>query len=700
MGRIRHIVCVVLLIIFAEPSSAQPGSSEEGDLATIYGDSDFVSIATGRSQPIARAPAVASVITAKQIKDMGATDLDQILETVPGLHVANFYQTYNPIYTIRGIYSDTNPQVLLLINGIAITNLYQGNRSQIWGGMPVAAISRIEIIRGPGSALYGADAYAGVINIITKSAEDIDGTELGARTGSFNSKDIWLLHGGNYAGVDIAFSIEYGTTDGQKQLIESDAQSNLDALFAGSPYFAPPVSLAPDSVNLGKKYLEGRFDAAWNDWRLRLGYQGRYDVQTGAGIAQALDPVGKNESSRLNADISYHLKNIKNWDTNFQLSFFDTSALSDLTLFPPGAFAGAFPIGVIGNPDAYERHTRLSISSFYTGWQKHRVRIGTGINYGDLYKVHETKNFSIAPGGVPIPLTGVVDVSNTGAFLRPIDRTDSYLFAQDEWSVANDWALTGGVRYDKYSDFGATVNPRAALVWQTAYNLTSKLLYGRAFRAPSFAELYNINNPVALGNPNLKPETIDTLELAFGYQPTDKVRTSLNLFHYRMHDIIRFLQDPKPATTKTAQNAGDQKGYGLEWEINWSLSRTLKLNANYALQRSEDQTTHTDAGNAPHHEIYGNVDWQFERNWSLSPQLTWVGERQRVFGDTREPLKGYTLVDLTLRHTLFMTNFELAASIRNLLDADAREPSPSPGQIPNDLPLAGRNFYIELRYHK
>ena len=698
MRHLRTILSVTLLVLFAAPSLAQDSNSEESDLAAIYGDSDFVSIATGSSQPIARAPAVATVITSSQIRDMGATDLDQVLETVPGLHVSHFYQAYNPIYAIRGIYSDTNPQVLILINGIAITNLYQGNRGQVWGGMPVNNISRIEVIRGPGSALYGADAYAGVINIITKDAAEIDGTDLGARLGSYKSKDIWLLHGGTYGGIDISYSVEYGTTAGQDSLIESDRQTSLDNIFANPPYSASRVSFAPGTVNLGEKYFDGRFDAASNAWQIRLGYQGRYDVETGAGVTQTLDPEGRNKSTRLNADISYFMKHVENWDTSFQLSYFDASTQSDLVLFPPGAFAGAYPDGVIGNPDVYERHTRFGISSFYTGWQKHRVRLGAGINYGDLYKVRETKNFLIDPSGAPIPLGGVTDVSSTAAFLRPTDRTDSYVFAQDEWTFANDWAVTAGMRHDKYSDFGDTLNPRAALVWQTAYNLTSKLLYGRAFRAPSFAELYNINNPVALGNPNLKPETIDTLEFAFDYQPISRLRTGLNLFHYHMDNIIRSIPDPAPASTVTAQNTGSQKGYGFEWEITWFISDSLKGNANYAFQHSEDLTTNTDAGNAPHHEVYAGMDWQFNNDWSINPQLTFVGERQRVTGDTRPRLKSYILTDITIRRTHTLGNFEIAASIRNIFDADAREPSPNPGLIPNDLPLAGRNFYAELRY--
>lgn len=688
---------ILLLTLISGKASSQP--SEEPDFALTYGDEEIISIATGATQPISRAPAVASVITASQIREIGATDLNQILETVPGLHVAVSNRGYNPIYTIRGIYSETNPQVLMLINGVPITNVFVGDRNLVWGGMPVNSIERIEVIRGPGSAVYGADAYAGVINIITKKADDIKGMEVGARTGSFMSREAWLLYGGNHHGVDLGFTLEYGTTDGQHQTVDVDAQSGLDALFAGPPFFAPPVSLAPGPVNLGRKYLEARIDTSWNNWQLRFGYQGRHDVETGAGIAQALDPAGTNKSDRYNADLLYHISTIKNWDTKIELSYFDTSAISNLTLFPPGAFAGAFPNGVIGNPSVYERHSRFNLSTFYTGWLRHRARIGTGINYSDLYKVKETKNYTISPGGTPVPLGGLVDVSNSAAFTTPHNRTDRYLFVQDEWSFANDWALTGGVRYDSYSDFGDTLNPRIALVWQTAYNLTSKLLYGRAFRAPSFAELYNINNPVSLGNPKLKPETIDTLEVAFDYQPIDKVRTGLNLFHYRMHDIIRPIQDPAPATTITAQNAGDQMGYGLEWEIAWSISETLKLSANYAFQHSKDQTTNTDAGNALHHEVYGRLDWGFAQDWILNPQITYVGERQRVYGDTRSPLKGYTLVDLTLRRTKIKDNFECAVSVKNLFDADAREPSLSPGLIPNDLPLAGRSFYVELRYN-
>ncbi|MEK7992102.1 MAG: TonB-dependent receptor plug domain-containing protein, partial [Thiotrichaceae bacterium] len=161
----------------------------------------IVTIATGTAQKVTEAAAVTSVITARDIEAMGATDLDEILESVPGLHVARNSVIYSPIYTIRGIYSEYNPEVLVLVNGLPINTIQTGNRGLVWGGMPVKAISRIEVIRGPGSAVYGADAFSGVINIITKKTNDINGTEAGVRAGSFNTKDVWVLHGESYGDV-------------------------------------------------------------------------------------------------------------------------------------------------------------------------------------------------------------------------------------------------------------------------------------------------------------------------------------------------------------------------------------------------------------------------------------------------------------------------------------------------------------------
>jgi outer membrane receptor protein involved in Fe transport len=689
----------VLGLLFALFCESVPAlEPDEMDLDMVYGDEETVSIATGSRRPLNLAPAVTSVITAAQIEKIGATDIDQVLETVPGLHVSVSATAYNPIYEIRGIHSDTNTQVLLLINGLPLTNVSTGNRGLAWGGMPIKNIARIEVIRGPGSAIFGADAFAGVINIITKTAEDIDGLEIGGRGGNFDRGDGWLLYGGNLGELDIAFSLQGGTTSGQKRIIDADAQTFFDRQFGTS------ASLAPGPVNLDRTYIDTSLDLSLDEWRLRLWYQ-RRNIGTGAGAAQALDPIGVGTASRFNADLTYHnTESFDNWDLTAQLSFFDVANETDLVLFPPGAaFPGSdgqlnsFPRGVIGNPDVFERHYRTDLWAFYTGFNKHTLRFGTGFRLEDMYKIREEKNF-FQPGPFPEPLPGgrVVDVTSIAAFNTPHSRNIVYLFGQDEWNFARDWTLTAGLRYDYYSDFGNTFNPRLALVWQTAYNLTSKLLYGRAFRAPSFTEQFNINNPVSLGSSNLDPETIDSVELAFDYQPWRTFRTKLNLYWYLYQDIIRFVPDPSGA--RTARNSGDQTGYGLEFESTWDITDTLRLYANYAFQKSIDDSVDADVGFAPTHQVYARADWRFLPKWNLDTQFNWVGDRKRSFGDLRPPVNDYTTLDLTLRGSDLFHGLGVSLAVKNLFDTNTREPSLPPGLIPNDLPLSGRNYYFELRY--
>src|SRR3954470_2930113 len=108
--------------------------SEEQELAMSFGDKSFVSIATGSRVALARAPSVATVITAEDIRALGAADLDEVLETVPGLHVSRSPIGYGPIYVIRGIRgTELNPEVLVLVNGVPITAAYGGDRGVNWG---------------------------------------------------------------------------------------------------------------------------------------------------------------------------------------------------------------------------------------------------------------------------------------------------------------------------------------------------------------------------------------------------------------------------------------------------------------------------------------------------------------------------------------------------------------------------------------
>lgn len=701
-----------ILFVLALLAAGCVEAQVDPDLALAYGDQELVSIATGSKTLISKAPAVASVITAEDIKALGATDLDQVLETVPGLHVSRNGNQWLPLYSIRGILTQFNPEVLMMVNGIPITSGYVGDRGRMWGDFPLEHVARIEVIRGPGSALYGAEAVSGVINIITKQAGDIDGSEFGVRAGSFATYDAWAQFGGRWSGFDAAVYLRLGHTDGFAGHIVADAQSGLDSAFGTG------VSHAPGPLNMGFDAIDLRLDLARDKWRFRAGYKGRPNLETGAGIADALDPRSQLDANYVNADLTWHDPEFRpGWDISAQASFYGIAETNtDITLFPAGSAlplalpgGSASATGMVGRPQHWERQTRLDVAALYTGFAEHKLRLGAGWFRDDMYKVTESKNFTFVnvPGVGNLPMCidlacSMVEASqgNGLLFLAPHARNIWHAHVQDEWSLAPDWTLTAGVRHDHYSDFGGTTNPRLALVWDTAYNLTSKLMLGRAFRASSFVELYTINNPTALGNPSLKPETIDTLELAFAWQPRPRLKTGLNLFHYRMQDVIRFLPNTDPSTGSTAQNAGEQHGSGLEVEASWEASDSLRLSGNYALQRSTDEHNGEAAGLAPQHQLYLRADWRLRPGWNLNGQMNWVMDRERQVGDSRPPIDDYATLDLTLRADLPRKGWEAAFSVRNLFDADAREPTSgaSASNLPNDLPLPGRSAWLELRF--
>ena len=672
--------------------------TEEDELALVYGTSDSVSIATGNLQALRRAPAVASVITAADIAAMGATDLDQVLETVPGVHVNRTPNSYSPLYVVRGIVSAYTPQILMLQNGVPITTAYVGNKGNIWGGYPVEHIARIEIIRGPGSALYGSDAFSGVINIITKGPGEAQGSEFGARAGSFGSYDGWVQHGGKIGPVDVAAYVRLGKTDGTDAIVDADAQSRNDTLFKTH------ASLAPGALNNQLKAIDANLDLIYGQWRGRFGYKKRYDMGTGAGIASALDPVGRQRGERVTGSLAWADPQFtRDWGLGATLSSQQyTQEVSTIyQLLPPGLTfpTGAFPNGMLGAPETFERTYRLSGFADYSGFNNHHVRLGAGHDDIELYRTTERRNFNYAPNGTPIPLPAVIDTIGTTPFMLPQRRKVDYLYLQDEWNFAKDWNLTAGVRHDHYSDFGGTTNPRLALVWDASFDLTAKLLYGRAFRAPAFLESYGISNPVALGNPNLKPERNATTELSFAWQARTDATVNLTFYRYDMKNIIRTVANPMPGTGATYANTGDQKGHGVELESNWTVTRDLRLSGNYAWQRSTDQTTHTDAGYAPRHHAFGRADWTFASGYQAGSQLNWVAGRQRAFGDARPVIADYTTIDFTLATRNGRNQWNFALALRNAFNADVREPSPAPGlNLPHDLPMAPRALSLQASY--
>jgi iron complex outermembrane receptor protein len=655
-----------------------------------------VSIATGSPKRLAESPAATSVITARELEAMGVQDIGEALETVPGLHVSNGSFQYAPRYFLRGITSTYNPHTLVLLNGIPQTSLFVGDRGERLPGiysLPVRLLDRIEVIRGPGSALYGADAFAGVINLITRSPVDARGGQLSASTGSFDTTRAHFMQAGTVGRIRGLFSAAWLETDGDRSaVITRDAQSIYDD--AG---VAAPASLAPGTVPTSARGYDLRNDLVLGDFQLRMGWMHAWDTGTGHGINDALDPESRFEHHRGNVDLGWRRDDITpDWEAGIRVSYlYGDFRNNGLLLYPPGSFYGSFPEGLLGRPNLSEESARADVDALFTGFADHRLRFGVGFYWGDLFKTTDLNNYL---NGAPRPAP--VDVSDTAAVFQPENqRTSHYVFAQDEWALARDWELTAGLRYDHYSDVGGTANPRLALVWATSATLTSKLIYGEAFRPPAFFELYGTSNSVALGNPGLKPEKLRSVELAFNWKPDDRLSWDLNVYALQIQDFIDFVSDPGQMTF-TARNASRIRGTGLETELRRQFGEQLQLLANYSLQRTRDQGGGS-LGLAPRDEAHVRATWAMQPRWQLNSQLNWTGMRERQAADPRSALDGYLTADVALRHML-RRRLDLSLVARNLFDADVREASRGPGprqtsaSLPDDLPQAGRSVTLEV----
>lgn len=653
-----------------------------------------VSIATGTPKRLSDLPAAASVITARELEAMGIQDIGEALEAVPGLHVSNGSFQYAPRYFLRGITSTYNPHTLVLVNGIPQTSLFVGDRGERLPGLyslPVKLLDRIEVIRGPGSAVYGADAFAGVINLITKTPGDVRGGQLSASAGSFDTLRAHLLQAGRAGELRSLFSAAWLQTGGDPSaVITRDAQSAIDAATLTS------ASLAPGPAATSARGYDLRADLVYGPVQLRAGWMNAWDTGTGQGINDALDPASRFEHHRGHLDLGWRRDDLaRDWEFGARLSYlYGDFRNHGLYLFPPGAFAGAFPGGMTGQPNLSEQNARAGVDALFTGVDAHRLRAGAGFYWGDLFETTDLNNYVNMT-----PRTPPVDVSDTPAVFQPENqRTSHYVFLQDEWAFARHWELTTGLRYDHYSDVGDTANPRVALVWQTTKALTSKLIYGEAFRPPAFFELYGTSNPVALGNPDLQPEKLRSVELAFNWSPGDELSWDLTLYALQIRDFIDFVNDPGQPTF-TARNSSRLRGAGFETELRRQLGERLQLIANYSLQRTRDEKGGS-LGLAPRDEAHVRGTWIPAPGWQVGPQVNWAGRRERQANDPRGALRGYVTADLALHRTLGR-RADLGLRGRNLFNADVREASrgPGPGQtqssLPDDLPQAGRSVVLE-----
>ncbi|MEW5757540.1 MAG: TonB-dependent receptor [Pseudomonadota bacterium] len=618
------------------------------EIPSVFGASKY-------EQKISEAPAAVSIITAEEIRRYGHRNLADVLRSVSG-----FYMTYDRAYTFPGVrgfgrLGDYNTRLLLLVDGYRLNdNIFEqafiGNETII----DIDMIDRIEIIRGPGSSLYGTNAFFATINLITKRGRDLQGAEASLEAGRHQMRKGRLSYGNRFdTGLEALFSVAAYDSEGKARLYypEYDDPSTNDGIAAHGD---------------GERYRNAL---------LTLAYQ-RFTLQAGWGAREKHLPTAPygadfNEPRNKISDPEQRFVNLR-----YEHEFDNDSSVSARIGYNTYHYQGRYLFG--GTAWLDEDH-----GAWWTGEallrhapnERHKLLVG----FEGQYNARQHQSSFDGSGYV------LDDNRDSGRWA---------LYAQDEIRWREDLIVNLGVRYDHYDTFGGTTNPRLALIHNQDEN-TYKLAYGTAFRAPNVFEMfYSDNNVSQKTNPDLRPEEIKTLELIWERQLNRQLRGLLTAFRYEVDGLITQVTDPDDGLM-VYRNLATATASGAEMELEGKLPHGVEGRLSYTWQRSRNSSTGNEMINSPQRLAKLNVAVPLfnEALWSGVEVQHSAARRTRSGAHS----DAHTVVNWTLTNRGWLPNLSLSLTVYNLFGAEYFHPA-SDVYAQDVIQQDGRDLRLKLEY--
>ena len=483
--------------------------------------------------------------------------------------------------------------------------------------LPLSSVERVEIVRGPGSALYGSNAMLAVVNVITKTGAALDGLRASAALGSFGRKEAEVAGGKRFAsGLDVVGSARYLNVEGHDLFYPEYAdQGGVARGLDHDEAFAALVS-----ARLGSSSL--RAGASWREKGIPTGAYGTIFGDQRAGTIDEREWVDLSHEFRIGYDkaltVRAYLDRYR-YDGTYP---YDYGLLTDHTR---GLWAGG------------EARLTWDLSS------------GNRLTLGSEYRYDFRSTYSWETDGVP-------------QYSADIHSSIASVYAQDEIQLVRDFSLTLGLRYDDFSTTGSAVVPRAGIVFAYSTHGTLKLLYGEAFRAPNTIEVLFQGSGDAEG-PTLKSERIRTYELNVEQRLTSWLHGTFSAYHYAMRDLIDPLPDLDPQGNVRYQNHGTASANGLEVQLDARLPSGVRATISYALQAAEDENDGR-LSNSPRNVFKAMVSADLFGAVTAGARFRCESPRLTVYG-TETP--SYCVTDLNLTSKP-LNGFSLSLAIRNLFD--------------------------------
>jgi outer membrane receptor for ferrienterochelin and colicins len=674
----RHI-CVnpwlIIFLLFALPlfgvpavaQDATQGGAKEAtpDSVKNIGEASLEELgniqvysASKHLQSASDAPSSVTVITADEIQKYGYRTLADILQSVRG-----FYITNDRLYSYVGVrgfgrLGDWNSRILLLVDGHRINNNVDGH------GMlgteflvDVDLIERVEIIRGPSSSLYGADSFLAVINVITRKLSQLKGMELSFEPASFGTYTGRASYGGQFKGIDILLSGTFFNSQGQTLFYpQFDSPASNNGITRNTDYENSQHLMA--TVSFHGFTLQGLYS------------EREKGVPTAYFGALFNDPRTENFDNQQSVDLSYQHSISEKWEMTARTSY-DQGRLQ-----APVAYSTGLPDG----------STTVDTYSFRGGWwngdaklsgtvlEKHRVTVGTEIT--DNLRQDQGSYTPMGNVFVPFPAHSVIWA----------------LYGQDEFAITANLTLSAGLRYDHYSNFGGTTNPRLGLIYHLSHPTTLKLLYGTAFRAPEPYELAPDYGPFYENALGLKPETIRSVEGVAEQGIGQHFTLSGSVFRNWIDKLISLETDPSTSLL-VYQNADKAVATGVEVELDGHLASGLQGRASYSYANVTVPVIDGILGNSPQHLGKLSVSYPVvQKRLFASLDAQYTSPRRTLAGNT---VSGFPVFNVTLLGHSLGKHLDLSTSVYNLFDKKYFDPG-RPEDPEDSIQQVGRNFRVKL----
>jgi iron complex outermembrane receptor protein len=658
-ARFQIVVRLLALLALTATGIAQQGN-QDTDLSEVSLEelsNIQVYSASKHMQSASEAPASVTVVTADEIQKYGYRTLADILQNTRG-----FYVTNDRDYSFVGVrgfgrLGDSNNRILVLIDGHRINDNvfgepYLGTEFLV----DVDLIERVEIIRGPSSSLYGADAFFAVINVITRKPPQLKGVELSFAPASFGTYDGRASYGGRYRGIDMLLSGTFYNSQGQTLFYpQFDSPATNYGMTRNTDYESFQHILA--TISFRGFTLQGLFSA--RDKGVPTAYYG----------ALFNDPRTQNYDYHQYLDLSYQHSIGEKWDLTARTSY------DQARLQAPVAYSTGLPDG----------STTVDTYSFRGAWSDSEAKLST-----TLLEKHKITVGTEITDNVRQDQADYAALSNVFV-ADPASSTSWALYGQDEFAIIHNLTLSAGLRYDRYSNFGGTTNPRLGLIYHPFHPTTLKLLYGTAFRAP---EPFELTPDFALfdNNLRLKPETIRSVEGVVEQTFGQHLTLSGSVLHNRISDLITL--EPNPSDGHTLyENFERADATGVEVELDGHLASGVQGKASYTYTDTEQLITRQILANSPQHLgklslIYPVV----QRRLFASLDAQYTSPVQTLVGNT---VSGYSVFNVTLLGHTLGKHLDLSTSIYNILDKKYFNPG-RPEDVQDAIQQDGRNFRIKF----